>query len=1033
MPQQYSDAGRDGPLGLDNRFALTLLFTSFGVLFVVDSMTPLGVADWIFYVVPVAVSMLFRAPSVPLVAAAIATALSVLGYAQSPVPTVISVGTDAANALTNRVFGIAVYWILALLGRAYAAQRLALHRTAWLQSSQTKLVDALHGELSVAQTCEAALQVLARCTGAVVGAAYTFVRPGELMRAAGYALTNPAPAQALAIGEGPVGEAAAQRRTVVIGHAPPDYLEVRSGTGRGAPVHVVVMPVMVDEAVLGVIELGFFVAPSAVIGELLSHLDEPLAIAIRSAEYRERLQKLLEQTQDQANELQVQQEELRVTNEELERQTRELLEAQGELERRQARLQATNADLEGQRSTALEARELLRQRAVELTTMNRYKSEFLTNMSHELRTPLNSALIMAQLLAENRLGNLTPEQIKYAQSIQSAGNDLLVLINDMLDLSRIEAGKIDLRVGTVTIASAVDSLRQMFGHLASSKGLAFVIDVDPTAPREIESDATRLSQILKNLLANAFKFTERGSVTLRVSGHEGGCMFSVQDTGIGIAADRLESIFDHFQQADGSISRRFGGTGLGLSISRQLATLLGGRIEVTSREHSGSTFLLWLPVGAPVAGVTPTGAGVPALDETASTLPPAPPSPPAPTVTPEPLAVQGRDEHCLLIVEDDGAFGTAVSLLARERGLVPLLAKTAAEATTLLQTRVIGGVVLDVRLPDGSGLAVLEELKRNPTTRHIPVHVLSAYDDGERALALGAIGFSRKPVGAEGIVAAFDALDARGRVGPRRVLVVEDDATQRNGIAELLRSDGVEIVGAGSVADARALLDGGGFDCVVLDLGLPDGDGVELLEQLADAPSAKKTPVVVYTARDLPAHQEARLRRGSSAIILKGPHSGERLLEEVTLFLHRVEDQLPALQREMLRAVRDRERVFEGRRILLAEDDVRNVFALTAVLEQRGARLTIARNGREAIDQLNADPTVDLVLMDVMMPELDGISAIREIRRDARFAKLPIVVLTAKAMGDDRDRCLDAGANDYLAKPVQVDKLLALLRVWLPR
>jgi CheY-like chemotaxis protein/two-component sensor histidine kinase len=666
-------------------------------------------------------------------------------------------------------------------------------------------------------------------------------------------------------------------------------------------------------------------------------------------------------------------------------------------------------------------------------------------MSHELRTPLNSTLILAKLLADNKDGNLTETQVKFAKTISSAGNDLLTLINDVLDLSRIEAGKVDLTVESVSIAGALDSLHKIFQPAADQKGLAFSSVIEPGTPGQMETDGQRLGQILRNLLSNALKFTERGEVGVRVfAGDQDRVAFAVRDTGVGIPPDQQEVIFEAFRQADGSTHRKFGGTGLGLSISKDLARLLGGTIEVRSAPGKGSVFTLTLPLRyAPAAEAAtlpaPAPASTPRMAPAANTHGPAP-SPPAPiaAVDDDRNSLSGGGERLILVVEDDVSFALILRDIAREMGFRCVLAHSANEGLAAAVRFNPGAILLDVGLPDHSGLGVLDQLKRDPRTRHIPVHVVSAADHRREALELGAVGYALKPVKREELIEALRRLELKSSQGVRRVLIVEDDARQRDSIRELLANGDVEITAVDSAGEALQRLKGTPFDCMVVDFNLPDFSGYDLLERMAQTEDVAFPPVIVYTGRALSTDEEQRLRRYSTSIIIKDARSPERLLDEVTLFLHQVESTLPPERQQMLKNARNRESWLHGRRVLVVEDDVRNIFALSSVLEPKGAAVEIARNGLEAIAALTRSTdspggAIDLVLMDIMMPEMDGFTAMREIRRRPEWKHLPIIALTAKAMRDDQEKCLSAGANDYIAKPLDVEKLLSLVRVWMPK
>ena len=893
----------------------------------------------------------------------------------------------------------------------------------WSRRVQLALTSQLQGDVRLETIGEKVLGVLADNLGARVGAVYAVEPNAALRRVAGHALAaSGEPGATVAPGEGLTGQAVKSQRTLHLRALPAHYLEISSAAGRSSPRELVIAPGVVDGAVQSVTEVGFLHALDATELTLLERASQTIARAIRGARDRNRLEDLLGEVQRQAEELAAQQEELRVSNEELEQQAHALQASQTQLENQQAELEQTNVQLEEQARSLARQRDELARASAELQRANTVKSQFLANMSHELRTPLNSSLILAKLLSDNRDGNLTAEQIRFAQTIYAAGNDLLTLINDILDLSKIEAGMLDVRPERVVLARLGDELTRTFQPVAAHKGLALAIRIDPTAPAHLETDPARLSQSLKNLLSNAFKITERGGVTLELSAADGRVRFAVRDTGIGIAHDQHHLIFEAFRQADGASNRKFGGTGLGLSISRDLARLLGGELTIASAPGKGSTFTLALP-GTP-AVIAPPRAPLAVADELAPARPVAPP----PTDDRDALDATSRS---LLIIEDDPAFARVLCDLAHELEFKALVATTAEDGLALARRHPPSAVVLDVGLPDRSGLAVLDSLKRDATTRHIPVHVVSGSDYARSALEMGAVGYALKPVDRDQLIDAIKHLESKFTQELRRVLIVEDDAVLRDSTARLLAGDDVETTTAASAEQALTLLNTTTFDCMVLDLALPGRSGLELLEDMASGDQYGFPPVIVYTGRSLSPGEIRELERFSRSIIIKGARSPERLLDEVTLFLHQVESKLPPERQRMLRDARDREAVFDGRRVLVVEDDVRNVFALSSVLEPRGARVEIARNGREALDHLRHKPGVDLVLMDIMMPEMDGLEATRELRKDPQFARLPIIALTAKAMSDDRDKCLAAGANDYIAKPLDVDKLLSLARIWI--
>ncbi|GAA0769819.1 response regulator [Brevundimonas olei] len=942
------------------------------------------------------------------------------------------------SGVLGAVLTITVFMLVRRSARARARQE-------WLHEGQVGLGVAMMGDQSLEQLGDSILAYLGRYAG--VQAAALFKGEGGLYRRiAALGVPSDAPvAERFGPREGLLGQVAADGQILTLSDVPEGYLTIGSALGRDKPRHLVIAPARADGAVNAVLELGFLHTPDERLMALLEETGPAIGTALRSARYRAQLQNMLEETQRQAEELQVQSEELRVSNEELEEQGRALKESQTRLEQQQAELEQTNSQLEEQAQLLETQRDDLERgasaltlKARELEQASQYKSDFLANMSHELRTPLNSLLILSKLLADNPEGTLSEEQVNYARTIQSSGNDLLALINDILDLSKIEAGHIQARPEAVSMQRLTEDVRQLFQPVADDRGLAFEIELDAGADL-METDRQRLEQILKNLLSNAFKFTEIGGVKLGISAQPGDRIaFAVSDTGIGISPEQQTGIFEAFQQADGTISRRYGGTGLGLSISRELARLLGGRITLESRVGEGSVFTLTLPRAYDAAQVAPRETPVPAPHVSS------PSEPPPERRQSVSASIEDDRDHLagtrrlLLVVEDDDRFAAIVRDLSRELGFQCIVAGTAQEALKLAKRHRPSAVVLDVGLPDQSGLTVLDVLKRDDDTRHIPIHVVSAEDHSQTALSLGAIGYLVKPVKREDLAEVLRTLEDTLTRTVRRVLIVEDDLVQRDAVSRLLASGDVETVGVGTAAECLEQLRTQTFDCMVLDLTLPDASGFSLLETLSREGGHGFPPVIVYTGRDLSPDHEQQLRRYSSSIIIKGAKSPERLLDEVSLFLHQVVSELPPEQQKMIRKARNRDAVLEGRRILIVEDDVRNVYSLTNVLEPRGALVEIARNGKEALEaleQASTDPSkaVDLVLMDVMMPVMDGLTATREMRKDPRWKMLPVLMLTAKAMPDDQERCMAAGANDYMAKPLDVDKLLSLVRVWMPR
>ncbi|MDB5869178.1 MAG: response regulator [Polaromonas sp.] len=924
-----------------------------------------------------------------------------------------------------------------------------LQRLAWLRNGQTRLAEQMLGQLDLARLGQSALGFLAHYLDVPVAALYIREDHGTLRRigAYGFSPASESAEQIFYSSQGLVGQAALENRLLQLDDVPADYIKVRSGLGHASPRHVLVVPLHHEGQVTGVVELAFFRPLVARDTELTQLVANIIGTALNGAVYRQRLQDALAQTQQLNKEQQVQQEELRTANEELQEKSQVLAESQATLENQQAELEQTNVQLAEQalsldyKNVALEdAQAQLQVRAEELARASRYKSEFLANMSHELRTPLNSSLILSKLLSDNPKGNLSEEQVRFAKSIYSSGNDLLDLINDILDISKVEAGKLELVPEHLMLTKLVDSLKSTFEPLAQQKNLLFEIKIEPGAPAALLTDRQRVEQILKNLLSNAIKFTQSGTVRLVVSPRPGGGVaLAVQDSGIGIRKDQQDIIFEAFRQADGTTSRRYGGTGLGLSISRDLSALLGGSITVESAAGQGSTFTLHLPADLAQPLAKPEGTAAPVFANAVEQTAPALTAQAAPALSRPALPPAFADDRhaprtgrMVLVIEDDPAFARILYDLAHELNFGCLVTHGAEDGITLAAQFTPNAILLDMGLPDGSGLSVLQRLKENPKTRHIPVHVVSGQDRREAALQLGAVGYAIKPTTREQLQEVFRKLEEKLTQKLKRVLLVEDDPRQRESVMDLIGDEGVEITAVETGAQALALLAGTVFDCMIVDLKLPDMQGNELLQRMSAGETCSFPPVIIYTGRDLSRTEETDLLKYSRSIIIKGARSPERLLDEVTLFLHKVESDLSAERQSMLKTARSRDRVFEGRKILLVDDDVRNIFALTSALEQKGLLVEIGRNGFEAISKLEEVGDIELVLMDIMMPGMDGLEATRRIRQNPRLKKLPIIAVTAKAMKDDQEQCLEAGASDYLAKPIDLDRLFSLIRVWLP-
>ena len=911
----------------------------------------------------------------------------------------------------------------------------------WLKTNLTRFTRLLQGQRDLAAASALILSELAPLVSAHHGVFYLLEDQGRdatLRMIAGYGhRVQDCVAQSFAIGEGLVGQCALERTRIWLNHVPRDYVRISSGLGSAPPANIVVLPILFEQQVKAVIEIASLERFTDTHLSFLDQLMESIGVVLNTIEANGRTESLLTQSQSLAHELQQ-------TNMALAEKARLLSDQNIEVERK-------NREVE-------QAKLALEDKATQLALSSKYKSEFLANMSHELRTPLNSLLILAQQLRDNPQGNLSISEVEYARTIHGSGTDLLTLINDILDLSKIESGTVTLEMSEFRFPQLANFVERTFRHMAEAKQISFEIQLDAQLPSTLMTDTTRLQQILKNLLSNAFKFTARGQVTLHIGMVDSGwsadhpllrsadavLAFAVTDTGVGIPADKLQLIFEAFQQADGSTARKYGGTGLGLSISRELSRLLGGEIRVTSTVGAGSTFTLYLPY---------TRRG----HQDFTKLPPAMPAAGPDNLATLRLAAQvidarqaadnaamlvaqdtGDDRNtvapgdpAVLIVEDDIAYARALLDLAREKGFKGIVSHNGDAALTLARDYLPTAIVLDIDLPDTDGFTVLERLKRDPSTRHIPVHILSRIDERERGLRQGAISYLVKPVTPERLDEEFSRIQQFLVRSKPSLLVVEDDEVQRRRIVELIGANDLDITAVETGEKALAALKAGRFDCAVLDLTLPDIDGFALLDAISEDEDMRRTPIVIYTARDLNRKEVARLRRVAKTIVIKDARSPERLLDETALFLHRSPATLPEFQRKMLEEVHAAQSGLAGRRVLIVDDDLRNIFALTTALERQDMVVSFAENGRDGIELLRQDPAIEIVLMDIMMPEMDGYDTMRAIRNIPQFKSLPIITLTAKAMKGDRDKCIAAGASDYITKPVDVAQLLSLMRVWL--
>ncbi|MEK7990359.1 MAG: CHASE3 domain-containing protein [Thiotrichaceae bacterium] len=954
----------------------------------------------------------------------------------------------------------------------------------WLKSGQTQFSEQVSGEQDIKQLSENIINFLTPYVNAKVGVFHSLFKEQDnepyLKMIASHAYVRRTDgANTIQIGDGIVGQAAYEKKSFTINHSPKDYINIQSSLGEAAPTEILVIPFLYESEVKGVIELASLTVFTDVQLEFLAQIMPSVAIAINTAESRTKMQALLEQSQAQSEELISQQEQMQQTNEELQAQTEELRSQteqmqsqQEELQVQQEELRQTNEELEArdklmteqqaavkQKNQELEkAKIAIQTKAEDLELASKYKSEFLANMSHELRTPLNSLLILAQLLIENKEQNLSNKQLECAQTIYSAGNDLLTLINEILDLSKVEAGKVEIQAETIVLSEMVQILKQKFMHVAEEKSLYFEIKPADDLPDTIYSDTQRLNQIINNLLSNGFKFTKQGGITLEIRhpntdddlsrsnlDPDHTIAISVSDTGIGIAKEKQRIIFEAFQQADGTTSRRFGGTGLGLSISRQLAQLMGGEIQLSSETDQGSCFTIFLPETYDPAAKQAEIKSKPIVTEPPKNLAPsafiqAPAKVPTHQVAAKKTVIFDDDrEHLqpkdksLLIIEDEHDFARIIQQLAQEKGFKCLLAADGRSGIELAEHYKPSAIILDIGLPEVDGFSVMEHLKDNSETRHIPVHFISGDSHQQQAKNMGAIGYALKPIGLTELGDTFSKIEHFIDKAVKNLLVIADSEEHYQNILDILDNEQVQIVRANHCAEALEKLAQAEYECVVLDLTVENDSGIKLLTDFATNNSLLDIPIIIYPERPLTAQEETALQTYNSQLTLKTVMSPEHLLDEATLFLHQVESHLPQAQQEILKLIHDKEAQLRDKKILLVDDDARNVFALTATLESKGMKVFMAPNGKRALEQLEKIHDIDIVLMDIMMPEMDGYETMQRIRQQSLFRKLPIIALTAKAMKEDANKCIEAGASDYLAKPVDMNKLLSLMRVWAMR
>ena len=918
----------------------------------------------------------------------------------------------------------------------------------WLQTGAALISEAAIGEQTVQQLSSKALQVIANYSGSSVGAFYLYSGNNRLNFETGYAFVPTTDRKNISIGDGIIGEVAVTHKEIFLPETTGSPLQISYATGSLKPASIFGFPVSFENKLIGVLELGSLKIYSDRDLQFFRNAANVIAIAINMAQNRERMQELLEEVQAQSEELQAQHKELEIVNTEMEAQTEKLQVSEEELKVQQEELMQTNRELEERSKLLEEKNELIghrnreiQKKAEELAQSTKYKSEFLANMSHELRTPLNSILLLSRLMAENKDSTLSKEQVEYAQVIQTSGNGLLELIDEILDLSKIEAGKMDLDYSYVSFKQVMDDMRMLFEPLAREKGLQLDFETDTETITEIETDKMRLEQILKNLLSNAFKFTNSGGISLRIKPEpqSGGrfILFEVQDSGIGIPGDKQGLIFEAFQQADGSTKRKYGGTGLGLSISRELSYLLKGDLFVSSREGEGSVFTLRIPVSQQIQP-EPGRVVIPAVTTPLPVLPKEPERPAGKlTLTEIPKAIPDDREDILpgdkiiLIIEDDTHFATALLNYTRSQHYKAIVAVRGDEGVQLAKKYNPLGILLDIQLPVKNGWEVMEELKKDSATRHIPVHIMSSFEAKKESLTRGAVDFINKPVALDQMAEIFRRIESVINHEKSKVLIVEENPKHAQALSYYLSSYQVQSSIAKSIPESIQALQNKDVNCVILDMGLPETRTYDNLEQIKSTPGFENIPIIIFTGKSFSRTEEQRIKQYADSIVIKTAHSYQRILDEVSLFLHIMDQQQKNKPTNGLERLGSLDEVLKNKTVLLADDDVRNIFSLTKILEQHKMKIIPAIDGKEALEKMNAHPDVDIVLMDMMMPEMDGFESIRKIRQTPAFKNIPIIAITAKAMKGDREKCIQAGASDYISKPVDMDQLISLLRIWL--
>jgi signal transduction histidine kinase/DNA-binding response OmpR family regulator/CHASE3 domain sensor protein/HAMP domain-containing protein len=921
----------------------------------------------------------------------------------------------------------------------------------WSQQGAAELSEVMVGDKPIQELCTDIAVFLSRYTDSKVGAFYMVEGNKLLSLKGGYSIVQNGSGE-FEFGEGLIGQCARDGKPIELNHLQDADFTVSFAAGQIKPAHVYVFPVFFERRLMAVIELGSMKPFTPLQRDFLQRVSESIGTAVNTAVHRLRLQELLEETQSQAEELQAQHSELENLNTELETHAHKLQASEEELKVQQEELMQTNQELE-ERSRLLEEKNHLivirnlevQKKAEELAESARYKSEFLANMSHELRTPLNSILLLSRLLAENTEGNLKDDQIEYARVIQSSGNGLLQLIDEILDLSRIESGKMQLDYEVLRISEIVNGMQNLFGPLAKEKQVAFTINVSSDVPAVIETDRMRLEQILKNLISNALKFTNKGSIELSIrlsKIDKNRIEFSVKDSGIGIPPDKQELIFEAFQQADGSTRRKYGGTGLGLSISRQLAQLLGGAISLTSEAGAGSDFVVTIPISKqpPLAKpeasspifTRPASAIVAVEAEASRENNPYIVSEAPESVTDDRGDVRA-DDKVILIIEDDTLFAKRLLDFAHKKGYKGIVAVRGDEGIELAKHFKPMGILLDIQLPVKSGWEVMDEIKQDARTRHIPVHIISSFEMKKESLSKGAVDFVYKPAALDKMDDIFRKIENVVKGDSRKVLIVEDNPKHAQALAYFLSTYNIKASISPNINESVQSLHQNEVDCVILDMGIPDMKAYQTLDAVKKNAGFEDIPVLIFTGKSLSRSEEIKIKQYADSIVMKTAHSYQRILDEVSLFLHLVEEnnKNPKSKNGSSGGTGSLAEVLANKKVLIADDDVRNIYSLTRILEKHKMQVVSATDGKEALQVLEKNPDTHIVLMDIMMPEMDGFEAIASIRQQQKWRNLPVIALTAKAMTGDREKCIKAGASDYISKPVDIDQLISLLRIWL--